>query len=189
MGTAHFSLRPCCSRVSSTAACLTLRPCRLVVIAVCPSNISLPDVHPGALPQLQKLEIHFERVQGTLPASWGRPDVLPQLRQLMLGARFDGPLPAEWQRGLRVLEELAIAGGARNNTCTWKYAPKSGREEPWQRPAWAAAAASRVTGRSLPAQWASGFPNLKGMYLEMSGVSGPIPPTWLEGGFASLESL
>ena len=81
----------------------------------------LPDVAPGALPELHTLHItvHTQKQPFVLPSSWGaQPSVLPALRRLHLELPVAPPLPPVWARGFRQLESLnfmqvgGLAGGS-----------------------------------------------------------------------------
>lgn len=132
----------------------------------------LPDIHPGALPQLLHLEIEATELASSLPASWGDPAVLPSLLLLTLTLRMQGGLPPAWARGFRRLLSLHI-----------------GQDQP----SWRHRSLPRPQGSSLrlPPEWASSaaFPMLKGLELVGLPLGGSLPTEWVQGGFPSLNKL
>lgn len=71
--------------------------CRLSVVARTIIE-PLPDVHPGALPQLVALDIDAAELAAPLPA-WGKPDVLPALLHLSLILQVQGSLSPACEPG------------------------------------------------------------------------------------------
>ena len=135
----------------------------------------LPDIEPGALQQLQGLQI-IARTLTTLPPSWGsHPSVLPALQELSLCMYFAGPLPAAWSGGFRQLQFLTI----RHLDSTTMIAP-----------ALPLLQNSSDGGIAvLPPDWAAGFPNLLHLDLDGLGIAGSFPRGWITPGFPKLDSL
>jgi len=123
----------------------------------------LPDILPGALPQLQQLSLQLASLHTTLPSSWGAPGVLPSLRRLSLHAHINGWLPPEWGGGFPRLEHIELVGPS----------PQLREASPSQR---------------LPPEWGRGFPALQSLHLAHLVLGGTIPSSWLQG-FSSLTKL
>ena len=90
-------------------------------------------------------------VTGTLPASWGSPEALPELIVLMVNENhLTGTLPAEWGSNSSFTQLGNLYLGSNN-----------------------------IHG-SLPDSWAQegAFPNLQLMSLEVTSISGTVPPAW-----------
>ena len=123
----------------------------------------LPDILPGALPRLQRLEFSMHDAEASLPASWGsQAEVLPALERLSVSLALPtGQLPAAWARGWRKLQSLVILGGD--------------TELPG-------------TINSLPTEWADGFPALVSFSFYGPRISGTFPSAWVSG-FPKLKSL
>ncbi|PSC76706.1 exostosin-like glycosyltransferase isoform B [Micractinium conductrix] len=139
----------------------------------------LPDVAPGALPELHTLHItvHTQKQPFVLPSSWGaQPSVLPALRRLHLELPVAPPLPPVWARGFRQLESLNFmqatkVGGSYVNVPLWG-------QPPWN------------ASKRLPPEWASGFPALISLDLAYQGVTGSVPDAWQRrGAFPALQTL
>lgn len=152
----------------------------------------LPDIQPGALPQLRDLQIMYDRLQVSLPASWGSsPAVLPALQELRVQLQFPVQLPAEWAGGFQVLKSLSI----------YRPLPKDSPVAGWSKDNYRAKAAQHPqtapppppTGNellpSLPEEWAAGFPQLQLLVLSNIGLTGSIPQRWLHGSFPALTTL
>ena len=133
---------------------------------------TLPDIHPGALPQLQHLQIEATQFASSLPAGWSNPGVLPSLLGLTLTLQLQGGLPPVWASGFRRLVALRIGQGQ----VSWRY-----RSLP------------RPQGSSLrlPLEWASSAAFRKLQNLELVGLplGGSLPTEWVQGGFQALNSL
>ena len=149
--------------------------CRLALVL--PTRLSalpLPDIPPGVWPALKYLSLHLWYLHSTLPRSWGTvPHVLPALRYLSLQLKVQGGLPPEWARGFRHMRSLQIVD------------TESG-------PAKAGRAGSGVAGAAitLPPEWAAGFKQLESVSIAGMGLTGPIPPAWLQpGSFPALVEL
>ena len=144
-------------------------------------GVGLPDIEPGALPALVRLELalisYGTRFQPSLPASWGAgADVLPSLRELLLDLAIAGPLPEAWASGFRSLEWLRISGefGVHKVAACHQ----------------AASATASQPARHLPAAWAAGFRRLDTLQLSCLGIGGPLPAAWSSpGSFPSLTQL
>ena len=138
----------------------------------------LPDIQPGALQQLQDLQV-TARTLTTLPSSWGsHPSVLPALQDLRLQIHFAGPLPAAWSGGFRQLQFLIIRqlDSMDRHTTIAPAAP---------------ALKDFMSGgtRVLPSDWAAGFPNLLRLVLHGLAITGSIPNDWTTTGFPKLYAL
>ena len=132
----------------------------------------------------------------TLPASWGSSqDVLPTLRELTLVMQVLGQLPTEWCNGFHRLTSLIIIGktSSSSQSSAAVAAPDSGTGT-----AHAVSPPSPVTAhlrsdnayqRCLPAQWATGFPELIVLNLVHLDLAGSIPDAWQSGGFPNLGTL
>lgn len=148
------------------------------VVAHCRFNLQawhlatpLPDLGPGALPALEELTLNFGKQAATLPDSWARPGVLPQLRELKLTLASVPGLPDSWAAGFRRLAIFMI--DCLNNM------PLCESD--------AAAQARGLQVHYLPPSWARGFPQLRLLRVG-TGARGTIPASW-EAGFASLTRL
>ncbi|KAL4438736.1 hypothetical protein ABPG77_006340 [Micractinium sp. CCAP 211/92] len=128
----------------------------------------LPEVQPGGLPVLESLHLGAKGAAVRLPPSWGAsPLALPALHTLSIHTPLEGPLPAEWARGFRMLSLMVISGAA---------------------PVGVPAA---VPAPTLPPEWAqdSAFPRLVYLGLSYPQLSGSFPSSWEGGGWHSLETL
>jgi hypothetical protein len=137
----------------------------------------LPDFEPGMLPALELLSLDFAKQDDRLPASWGRPDVLPRLRELKVYLGNVTALPESWAAGFRQLTSLRVQAASR------VYPPV----DLSQNKAAAPEEAHGLQLHELPAAWGHGFPMLRTLELS-SGATGTIPPAWLAG-FPSLTSV
>lgn len=144
----------------------------------------LPDIQPGAFPALESLELQFEQLNSTLPASWGGdPRVLPALRHLRLALGAAGPLPAAWARGFHRLAGLAITVG--HMTGRQAVAGAAAPQPVGQQPG---SAVADQPPRRLPPEWAAGFPALQSLHLLGAANGGSLPAAW-QSGFPSLTVL
>ncbi|PSC68490.1 hydroxylamine reductase [Micractinium conductrix] len=135
----------------------------------------LPDIPAGALPSLARLEVYCPGMRSTVPRGWGgSPRTLPALQHLSLRLGLQGSLPAGWSLGFRRLRSLTLIA----------------LEQPAEATRALPAAPGRGGAGALPAAWASGFLMLRALHMNGLGLSGPLPPAWLEGGsFPSLAVL
>lgn len=157
----------------------------------------LPDIRPGALPSLARLELVFPGLHTTLPPSWGAdPAVLPNLRELRVHVRLEGSLPASWALGFRHLSTLDIDCGASQTPGMMPFTRFTTHNKTWQAVAQHDAdgsggntAPAQLHG--LPAEWGSpsGFPRLTDLRLVSLPVAGALPRSWADGGFPLLLSL
>lgn len=154
------------------------RPAAAALVAHCRLSVQawrlpapLPELGPGVLPSLERLTLTFSQQHAALPASWGRPDVLPRLQELKLTLRSVPALPEGWAAGFRRLTLINIG-------CV---------DMPPCQESEAAAHARGLRMHTLPASWASGFPQLHTMVVS-TGASGAIPAAW-EAGFLRLTRL
>ena len=136
----------------------------------------LPDILPGALPQLAKMELELAQLEAALPASWGAAsDTLPALQYLHVCLRHSahGRLPPEWARGFPRLGELHLTDSSSVCCCRAELHP---------------AATPPVL---LPPEWASpgAFPSL--ISLSFFGLHiATLPRAWLEaGGFPAVSLM
>ena len=86
----------------------------------------LPDILPGALPQLATLELELAQLKAALPASWGAaPDTLPALQYLHVCLQHSahGRLPPEWARGFPRLGELHLTDSSSVCCCRAELHP------------------------------------------------------------------
>lgn len=172
--------RPC----PLASPCTLPNACSLVLVA---SNLTgpLPDVQPGALPLLQHLLVHVPELRATLPASWGAAGVLPSLRRLDITLRLSGGLPADWARGFRRLEKLAISCSPWAAHQMWMDggSPAEGQ--------WPEAVPHAVAAPGVPDAWATpgSFPRLTELHLGRLGLSGSLPRALAEGAWPALEDV
>jgi hypothetical protein len=75
-----------------------------------PSQSAPPLPHalpPGALPAVQRLQLHLPGLRSPLPAGWSAETAaLPALVDLDLRMSALGPLPPEWAGGFRGLKQV-----------------------------------------------------------------------------------
>ena len=86
----------------------------------------LPDILPGAMPQLAKMELELAQLEAALPASWGAAsDTLPALQYLHVCLRHSahGRLPPEWARGFPRLGELHLTDSSSVCCCRAELHP------------------------------------------------------------------
>lgn len=169
-----------CSALPHSRARCARRWCRLK-LSTASLEGALPDLQPGALPQLRSLNLDIinacsgrqdegcmPRVQALplqLPASWGTPGVLPALASLTINLQgFLGPLPAAWARGFPSLTRLSISGNR------WVNNPRSSN-----------ASGSSAAGGALPPEWGAGLSLVTRIDLSGLGLSGPFPEAWTRG--------
>jgi len=154
----------------------------------------LPDIPPGALPALERLEFEFYGMASTLPPSWGAdPAVLPALQDLSVQLPIEKGLPEEWAAGFRQLTGLAISGPRAtmlddhlSQTVSAARAAQVAAQVAASNRAGAAGTAN--AGYRLPPEWAAGFPALERLVLEHLGLVGTIPQSW-QAGFPQLYGL
>ena len=164
-------------RISPPAACR-------LSLAATGLGSPLPDILPGALPQLEDLSLRFDSLQTTLPASWGSSaSTLPSLTALSLGCQVVGPLPPSWAHGFLHLSRLVVVGTWNGPSCVNPAMSPAPAEPP------AAAAHAMAAEARLPPRWAGGFPHLTVLRLTGLGLRGPIPPRWQTSGFLKLQQL
>ncbi|KAL4855737.1 3-deoxy-manno-octulosonate cytidylyltransferase [Chlorella vulgaris] len=147
----------------------------------------LPDIQPGAMPQLVALEMHLGRISASLPPSWGSdPAILPSLTVLDVRLAITGSLPVEWAAGFRQLISLQLTNMTRE-------VPGCGPPKdslPSQKGATAAEEVQGAPAGALPPRWATGFPKLESLRLEGFVSRGPIPAAWTRpGSFPALAAL
>lgn len=143
---------------------------RLYLAAPSLESGPLPDIQPGAMPQLRSLSLQFNSLAAALPPSWGSsPGVLPLLQELRLKLRVQLPLPASWAGGFCRLRKLEVSLAA--------SVPL-------------AAAGGQGHHHRLPEEWAGGFPQLEELSLVNLDLEGTIPASWLGGtAFPQLTGL
>lgn len=169
-----------------------LRACSLL-LAGRGLNTPLPDIPPGALPELQTLFLEFRELRTTLPTSWGAfPGTLPQLQQLTLLVQIEGPLPPEWAAGFCQLTRLVLTSvpPGLNATSAALHPAYMPLGEAILHAAASPASAPRVGAAGcLPPQWAAGFNKLQMLHISNMELTGPLPASWLNEGFPNLSIL
>lgn len=131
-------------------------------------HMQLPTIRPGALAQLQRLQLEFRGVQSALPPSWSNPAVLPSLVELTLMMQLEGSLPAEWAQGFQRLTRLRLVGLPVDMPIERREGATAEDFELWRETQQtsqhgssdAVQGAARDTNQ-LPPEWAAGFPKLE----------------------------
>lgn len=175
-----------CAPWGSTHACCARRLCCRLRLD-CAWEGPLPDIRPGALPQLQALSLGLDELHASLPPSWGAdPATLPSLQQLAIQVQVGGPLPRQWASGFRSLRRLSIRD-------------TSGFVEGSSPPAAGSSAAAAgpppppppppVLKHPLPPEWARSFPRLARLAIADLPMAGSLPEAWAAGGFPALSTL
>lgn len=164
----------------SPAAC---PPSRRLALDVLRPGPALPDVQPGALPQLEELYVVAWDLHAPLPPSWGAsPAALPSLRSLEVHMPFAGGLPPQWAAGFSNLRELVVG------------TPKAGRmlRPRWMstdgQPQWAQQRRQQPSVH-VPPEWAAGFPRLSRLALSVGWLDGSISSNLPNGSFPALTEL